>query len=111
MQVLLVDGDTAWVYADTTTDKVIYQGPDRTYKNSIELRDIRVRVSAEVHAVALIVFNRGEVEYADRFDDKPLRLEYAIGDLRVDPGSERRVTMGISRGKLRMGQPRFVKLD
>jgi len=111
LQVLLVDGDTAWVYADTTTDKVIYQGPDRVYKNSIELRDIRVRVSAGVHAVSLVVFDRGEVDYAERFEDGPLHMEFAIGDLRVDPGSERRVNLGISKGKLKLGRPRFVRLD
>ena len=111
LQVLLVNGDTAWVYADTTMDKTIYKGPDRIYKNSIELQDIRVRVPAGVHAVSLIVFNLGEEEYAKRFDGKPLHLEYAIGDLRVDPSSERRVNMGISKGKLSMGKPRFQKLE
>jgi len=111
LQVLLVNGDTAWVYADTTMDKTIYKGPDRIYKNTIELQDIRVLVEAGVHAVSLVVFSQGEQEYADRFDSKPLHLEYAIGDLRVDANSERRVNMGISKGKLSMGKPRFQKLE
>jgi len=111
LQVLLVNGDTAWVYTDTTMDKTIYKGPDRHYKNDVMLEDIYVRVPTGVHALALVVYNRGELEYQDRFDGKPLHMEYTIGDVRVDANSERRVTMGISRGKLSMGKPRFQKLE
>ena len=111
LQMLLVNGDTAWVYADTTMDKTIYKGPDRIYKNDIELKDIYLRVPAGVHALALVVYNRGEVEYQDSFDSKPLHMEYTIGDVRVDADSERRVHIGIARGKLKMGKPRFQKLE
>jgi hypothetical protein len=111
LQVLLVNGDTAWVYADTTMDKTIYQGPDRSYKNTIQLQDAMVRVPVGVHSVSILVYNLGEETYAERFDGKPLHMEYAIGDLRVDKDSERRVNMAISKGKLSMGKPRFVKLD
>jgi len=111
LQVLLVNGDTAWVYADTSMDKTIYKGPDRLYRNNIVLEDIYLRVPTGVHALALVVYNRGEVEYQDRFDDKPLHMEYTIGDVRVDANSERRVHMGISKGKLNMGKPRFQKLE
>gem|GEM_PF-3457756 len=107
MEILLVDGDTAYVHIDSTVDKTVYQGPKRFYKNTITLKDISVQVAAGVHQCTLLVANVDGDRYADRFDPAPLSLEFGLGEVRVPPHGTARFHLGLRRGKLLLGRPEF----
>ena len=111
MQLLIVDGDTAFSYVDSTMDKTIYEGPDRKYKNVIEIKDIYVELSVGLHQLTLVVRNVGLEDYSDRFDGGPVNMEFVIGDVKVVADRENRVHIGMSRGKLRTKKPKFYRVE
>ena len=110
-QFLLVDGDTAFSYVDTVMDKTIYKGPDRVYKNTIELKDMFVNLSPGDHQIFVIVRSVGYDQYEDRFENGPLNVEFLLGDVQVHSARTTLVNIGISTGTLRMGKPRLYKVE
>jgi hypothetical protein len=110
-QVLIVDDQVVYTAVDSTMDKTIYNGPERSYKNAIELEDFEVEVPAGMHHVSLVVRNRGGNDHADWFEDDPLDLVLPLDNTTITAGKTFRVKVGISRGRLRMGTPRFERVE
>jgi hypothetical protein len=110
-QALLIDGRQVYSRMDTTMDKTIYNGPERRYKNTIELEDFSVRVAAGLHHAVLIVRNVGIDDYPDAFDGDPLDVALPLDNLRVDADRTYRVRVGIERGRFRMGKPTLYRLE
>ncbi len=111
IQLVLVDGDTAWARIDSTIDKVVYRGPVRGYRNTIRLKDVDVRVPAGRHQVSLVVRNLGSTEWADAFEPRPIDLEIGLGEIDFRPGAAARFHVGIRRGKLRLGRPELYVVE
>ncbi|MCH7548707.1 MAG: hypothetical protein IH969_04065 [Candidatus Krumholzibacteriota bacterium] len=111
LELLIVDGDTAFAYVDSIMEKTIYKGPDRVYKNMIELKDMYVELPAGPHHVTLVVRNAGLEDYANAFDGAPINMEFVIGDVQVYANRESRVHVGMDRGKLRTKKPRFYRVE
>lgn len=105
----LVDDDVVYTAIDSTMDKTIYNGPVRTYKNSIELEDFAVEVTPGFHHAALLVRNVGGEDYAKAFEGDPLDVRLPLDNLQIAPERTLRVIVGIDRGRLRMGKPRFYR--
>lgn len=108
---LVVDDEVVYTQRDTTMDKVIYKGPERLYKNDIELEDFEVAVPAGPHHARIVVTNVGAEEYAGAFDSEPLDLVLNLDNMNVPADRNVRVRVGIKRGKLRLGKPTLVRLD
>jgi len=108
---LVVDDQVVYTQRDTTMDKVIYNGPERLYKNDIELEDFEVEVPAGAHHARIVVTNLGAEDYAAAFDTEPLDLVLNLDNMEVPADRHIRIRVGIKRGKLRLGQPKLVRLD
>jgi hypothetical protein len=108
---LLVDDQVVYTQRDTTMDKVIYNGPERLYKNEIELEDFEVDVPAGPHHARIVVTNVGADDYAAAFDTEPLNMVLNLDNMEVPADRNVRVRVGIKRGKLRLGKPKLVRLD
>jgi len=108
---LLVDDQVVYTQRDTTMDKVIYNGPERLYRNDIELEDFEVDVPAGPHHARIVVTNLGADDYAGSFDSEPLDLFLNLDNMMVPANRNVRVKVGITRGKLRLGKPKLVRLD
>jgi hypothetical protein len=106
---LLVDGHTVYSVADTTMDKQINQGHTTVMKNSIELTDFGVDVPSGLHHAKLVVRNAETTKFRADFDPQPLELVLAYDNLDIRPGEIYRMDVGISKGKLKMGQARLVR--
>jgi hypothetical protein len=107
----LVDGVVAYSSVDTTMDKRIYHGHETELKNSIKLPDFTVSVPAGMRQCKLIVRNRGTDEYLEDFDPEPLNMVLAFNNLVVREGEISRLDVGLARGKLKMGKPRFYRIE
>lgn len=107
----LVDGKEVFSCTDSTMDKTIYDGPDRVYKNSMDLKDFSVAVPAGMHQCMLIVENAGKDQFRKDFDPEPLSIELHVDNVVVTAGKVRRVTVDVSHGLLRLGQPHLELVD
>jgi len=108
---LLVDGHPAYTFVDSTMDKQINSGHTTIMKNSIELPDFGVDVPAGMHQAKIVVRNADGITFRKDFDPAPLDLVVAFDNLEIRPGEIYRMDVGISKGKLKMGQPRLVRLQ
>jgi hypothetical protein len=107
----LVDGVVSFTSVDTTMDKRIYHGHETVLKNDIKLPDFTVAVPAGMRQCKLIVRSRGTDQYRDDFDPEPLNMVLAFNNLMVQNGEITRLDVGLARGKLRMGKPRFYRIE
>lgn len=107
---LLVDGRVAYSMADTSMDKRINKGHTTVMKNNIELKDFGVDVTSGLHHAVLVVRNRDTVKYRQDFDPEPLDMVVPFDNIRIRPGEVYRLDVGISKGKLKMGQARLVPI-
>jgi hypothetical protein len=106
---LLLDGHPVYTAVDSTMDKQINKGHTTEMKNSITLKDFGVDVPSGLHHAKLVVHNRDGITYRKDFDPQPLDLVVTFDNLEIRPGEIYRMDVAISKGKLKMGQPRLVK--
>jgi hypothetical protein len=106
-----VDGVVAYADTDTVMDKPIYKGHTTEMKNDVELKDFSVKVPAGLHHCQLVVRNRGVDEYRDEFQPGPLNLILPFDNVDVTAGQIMRLSVGIQRGKLRLGQPKLYRIE
>jgi hypothetical protein len=95
---------------DSTMDKTIYNGPERLVKNTMELEDFSVELPAGLHHAELTVRNVGLGEYEDAFQES-VEMKLPLLNLQVFPNKSLHVKLSINRGKLRMGKPRFERVE
>jgi hypothetical protein len=107
---LLLDGRAVYTAVDTTMDKDIRQGHTTVMKNQIELADFGVDVPSGLHHAKLVVRNADVVTFRKDFDPEPLDLVLTFDNVEIRPGEIFRADVRISKGKLKMGRPRLVKL-
>ena len=108
---LFVDGALAYTAIDSTMDKRIYKGHTTIMKNDAELKDFGVEVASGHHTLRLVVRNADTETYRTFFDPAPLDIVLAVDDVEVRPGLSYRLDVRISKGILRLGQPRLENLD
>jgi len=108
---LLVDGRIVSSVTDTTMDKTIYQGHTTQLKNEITIKDFGVPVPAGIHQFELRLRNRGADQFEDAFDPEPITMSLLLDNVEIRAGQTTRATVGIARGKMRMGQPKFYKVE
>jgi hypothetical protein len=107
---LLVDGQVVHTDADTTMDKTINKGHKTVLKNDIELADFGVDVDSGLHHAKIVVRNRDTITYRGDFDPEPLDMVVPFDNIDIRPGEVYRLDVGITKGKLKMGQSRLVPI-
>jgi hypothetical protein len=110
-QLLIADGDTVYAKVDTTTDKTVYQGHDKFYKNTVELEDISVRLPAGTHQCVLVIRNLGSHTNESDFDEGPLDLMLTFGRVGIYADQGTTLWVGIKKGFLRTGQPKLYQAN
>ena len=98
--VLLVDGIKVYSAADSTTDKVVMNGPDRILKNTIRPGEIRVGLDVGRRDCRIIIQNPAPGEYRDRFIQGPILEELDLGGVTIRSGEWTGVNVGRRRKKM-----------
>lgn len=106
----LVDGKALYTVVDTTMDKRIYKGQIQQLKNDIELQDFSVNAPAGPHQCELVVHNLDEDTYRADFDPEPLHVALVVDDFNIPSGGSVRIDVGIDRGTIRLGRPKFYRI-
>lgn len=107
---LLVDGRVVHTDADTTMDKTINKGHKTVLKNDIELADFGVDVESGLHHAKIVVRNRDTITFRGDFEPEPIDMVVPFDNIEIRPGEVYRLDVGISKGKLKMGQSRLVPI-
>jgi len=107
-QALFVDGEKVFSIVDSTNDKIIRDGPDKLYKNSIELKDVKVALDPGPHVARLVVRNVGYDSARDSFDHGPLDKQLSIYDIMIFAGKTTRKKIGIKKSKMGLGGYKLI---
>jgi hypothetical protein len=110
-QLLIVGPDTVYSRIDTTKDKTIYKGHEKEFKNTIELEDMKATVPSGVQRCVVVVRNLGAREYEGAFREGPLDMSIEFKTVGIYPNQTTTLEVGIKKGFMRMGRPRFVPVD
>lgn len=102
-ELLYIDNEIVFSYVDTTTDKKIRNGAETIYKNTIELRNIRVALPSGPHVMRLIVGSRGRNAHKDRFENDPLLETLERNNLIIYPGKTTRLVIEAKKKRWGMG--------
>jgi hypothetical protein len=98
-EALFIDNQKVFSFTDTVMDKIERNGPDKVYKNSIDLKDIKIQLRAGPHRCKIVVRNLGAIEHKDNFENKPLFEEFEIGDLVIYPGKLTQIQANVKKKK------------
>ncbi len=107
----LVDGKALYTAEDSTMDKTIYKGHIQQLKNDIKLQDFTVEAPSGMHQVELVVRNRDSDTFRYDFDPEPLNVVLVLDDFDVRAGGAVRIDVGINRGTISLGRPKFYRLE
>ena len=110
-QYVLVGPDTVFARVDSTVEKIIYEGHDRVYKNSIELTDVDTSLVAGVYRCVIGVRNTSLSEHEVYFTEGPLDLRLVVDPVPVYAGRTTTVEVGVKRGFMRLRSPAFYRIQ
>ncbi len=77
---LYIDSEKVFSYIDSTMDKIISNGADKEYKNTIKLQDITVGLKPGPHWCRIVIRNPG-VDFKANFSNKPFFMDLNMGDI------------------------------
>ncbi len=82
---LMLEGNTIYSLIDSTTDKVIANGPETTLRNDIEPQAFSLALAPGMYQGALRIGNTRIDKYAERFDPEPLDKLLVLDNLKIKP--------------------------
>ena len=109
-QMLIVGSDTLFSRVDSTMDKTIYKGHEKELKNTITLENMKGKVDAGVQRCVVVIRNVGADFYESEFSEGPLDMVLEVETVVVYAGKTTSLQVGLSKGFLKMGQPKLVQI-
>lgn len=99
-QSLTISGKKVFSRVDTTTNKIIYQGPETVLKNEFEPVEMRVGMPAGIYQVKIVIANPYVDKYAKDFPDEPLYKDVFVDAIVINAGGYTVVQVGKRRKRL-----------
>ena len=99
-QSLTISGKKVFSRVDTTTDKIIYKGPETVLKNEFEPVEMRVGMPAGIYQVTIVIANPYVDKYTKSFPDEPLYKDVFIDAILINAGGFTVVQVGKRRKRL-----------
>lgn len=109
-QVLMVNGEIAWTYTDSVTDKVIHKGVETVLKNDFTPHPMRVVAPIGKHRCTIQIANTYEGDYNDRFVDK-IDKKIHIDLVAITPRETTVIRLGLRKRKWGLGGTELVQLE
>jgi len=111
VQLLIVNGDTVYSSVDSTTDKTVYKGHARIYRNNAEMQDVEVPLEPGLYHCVVVAHSLGKDWENVEFETDPLDISLNIDNVQVFSGRTTRVELGIKKGRFRLGKPQFYRVQ
>jgi hypothetical protein len=109
-QAVFVDQRKVHSVVDSTTDKVVRNGPETTLRNDARPVELRVPLAAGVHQCSIIFSNSRAKEYGERFDPSPLAKKLVLDGIQVKPNQTTALRVGLKRKSWRIGKTDLVRI-
>lgn len=108
----LVLGD-AKVYSliDSTTDKVVREGPDTILRNDMKPHDFKVAVAPGLYPGSLVLGNTRASDYVERFDPAPLDKKLVLDNIDIKAGKTTHIRVGLKHKSWRIGKTELFKAN
>lgn len=110
-QALMISERKVYSVIDSTTDKVIKEGPDTKLRNDMKPVDFRVVLPSGLHHCTLVFANSRVAEYGDRFDPRPLERRLDMENINIEPGETYLVRIGSKRKKWGLSKGVLYRVD
>ncbi|MCZ6766886.1 MAG: hypothetical protein O7D32_08130 [bacterium] len=99
-QSLTISGKKVFSRVDTTTDKIIYKGPETVLKNEFKPVEMRVGMPAGIYQVKIAIVNPYVEKYVKSFPDEPLYKDVFVDAVVINAGGFTVVQVGKRRKRL-----------
>jgi len=99
-QALLLGDKKVYSVVDSTTDKIVREGPETILRNDMRPRDFKVAVAPGLHRCAVVLANSRASVYVDRFDPAPLDKKLTLDNVDIKPGETTYIRIGLKRKAL-----------
>ena len=106
---LMIDGKKVYSFIDSTTDKLIANGPEKTLRNDIEPRGFTVGLPAGLSQGSLHIGNTRADEYADRFDPEPLNRVLILNNLDIKSNETLVVQVGMKKKMMGLKKTELIR--
>jgi len=109
-QSLFVDQRKVHALVDSTTDKIVRNGPETVLRNDAKPVEFRVAIAPGIHQCAIVFGNTRASEYVKRFDPAPLDKKLVLDGIRVNSGETTALRVGLKRKAWRVGKTELVRI-
>jgi hypothetical protein len=110
-QVLKVNGKTMISAVDSTTDKVVRNGPETTLRNDAKPVDLKLPLEPGYYQCAVRFGSLGAEEFRTCFDPEPLEEKLELDSVRISAGQTTVVRVGVKRKAWRLGDRNLVRIE
>ena len=106
---LMIDGKKVYSFIDSTTDKLVANGPEKTLRNDIEPQGFTVGLPPGLCQGSLHIGNTRAGEYADRFDPEPLNRVLILNNLDIKSRETLVVRVGMKKKMLGLKKTELIR--
>ncbi len=110
-QSLKVNGAAVLTSVDSTTDKVVRNGPETTLRNDAKPVDFKVALDPGFYQCSIVFGNVGAAKYMDSFDPRPLDETLELDSVRVNSKQTTVIRIGMKRKVWKIGSQNLVRLE
>ncbi len=110
-EALLLGGKRVYSLVDSTTDKVVREGPETILRNDMKPRDFRVTVAPGVYSGSLVLGNTRASAYVEHFDPSPLDKKLVLNDIDIKTGATTHIRIGLKHKTWRVGKTELIKVN
>jgi hypothetical protein len=109
-QALFVGEKKVFSAVDSTTDKIVRQGPETVLRNDAKPVEMRVPVTPGVHQCTIVIGNTRASLHVDSFDPSPLSRRLVLDGIGVVSKQTTALRVGLKRKAWRIGKSELVRI-
>ena len=109
-QSLLVNQKKVYALVDSTTDKIVRNGPETMLRNDVKPVEFKVALAPGIHQCSIVFGNPKASEYVERFDPGPLDKKLVLDGIRVNSKETTALRVGLKRKGWRVGKSELVRI-
>jgi len=108
---LLLGDKKVYSVIDSTTDKIVREGPETILRNDMRPRDFKVALAPGLHRCAVVLANSRASVYVERFDPAPLDKKLTLDNVDIKPGETTYIRIGLKRKSWRIGKSELFRIN
>jgi len=108
---LLMGGARVYSFFDSTTDKVVREGPETVLRNDLQPRDFKVTLAPRLYSGSLVLANTRASAYKEDFDPAPLEKTLILDNVDIKSGQTTHIRVGMKRKSWRVKKSELFRTN